>query len=71
MEVLLVTRIGALLPFLRWTGTGQLVAGGIAYLIGLLFYVLGSHRERMHGVFHLLCLAGSTFHCVCAGLFVI
>ena len=71
MGVLLVTRMGALLPFLGQTGAELLVTGGIAYLIGLIFYGLGSRREWMHGVFHLLCLAGSILHCVCIGMFVI
>ena len=42
--------------------TALLVAGGAAYLLGLLFYGLGSRHEWMHGVFHLLCLAGSLLH---------
>ena len=71
MGVLLVTRMGALLPFLGQTGAELLLAGGIAYLVGLIFYGLGSRREWMHGVFHLLCLAGSVLHCVCIGMFVI
>ena len=71
MGVLLVLRAGEFMTFLGQDGTALLLAGGIAYLIGLLFYGLGSRHEWMHGVFHVFCLVGSILHCICIGTFVI
>ena len=62
MGALLVARVETLAAFLGTDGAALLVAGGAAYLLGLLFYGLGSRHEWMHGVFHLLCLAGSLLH---------
>ena len=41
------------------TGFLWLLAGGVAYTLGAVFYGLGKHRRWMHGVFHLFVLAGS------------
>ena len=71
LGVLLVTRTGILFPMIGGTGVGLMVAGGVAYLIGLLFYGLASKREWMHSVFHIFCLLGSLLHCVCVFLYVI
>lgn len=71
MGVLLVLRTDSLVGIIGEKGMGLLLAGGVAYLIGLLFYGLGSKRKWMHSVFHVLCLVGSVIHCVCIGAFVI
>ena len=71
MGALLVARVETLAAFLGTDGAALLVAGGAAYLLGLLFYGLGSRHEWMHGVFHLLCLAGSLLHCVCVAGYVV
>lgn len=71
MGALLVFRAGDLREMLGPEGLALLLAGGGAYLVGLLFYGLASRHEWMHGVFHVLCLAGSVLHCVCIGAYVI
>ena len=38
-----------------------LIAGGVAYTIGCIFFAL-KHIKWMHCVFHLFCLAGSVLH---------
>lgn len=53
------------------TGILLFFAGGIVYLIGLLFYIIGSKIPWMHSVFHVLCLIASTIHCVCVFGFLI
>lgn len=42
------------LPALGW-----ILAGGIAYTVGVLFYGLGKTRPYAHGVFHVFALLGS------------
>ena len=42
------------LPGLLW-----LLAGGIAYTTGAVFYAVGKNRRWMHGIFHVFVLAGS------------
>lgn len=47
------------LPGLLW-----LLAGGIAYTLGAVFYSKGKRRRWMHGIFHLFVLAGSVLQFV-------
>lgn len=50
-------------------GFALLLAGGIVYCIGLVFY---SIKVRWtHSVFHVLCIAGSMIHCICIMQYVI
>lgn len=65
MGVLLVIRGDELAKITGETGLALLLAGGGAYLIGFLFYGLGTKRAWMHTVFHGLCLVGSILHCIC------
>ncbi len=46
-------------------GTVLLVAGGIAYTIGAIFYYLMKKKKYMHSVFHIFVLAGSILHFFC------
>lgn len=71
MGLVPIVQADALVEALGADAVALLVAGGAAYLLGLLFYGLGSKREWMHSVFHVLCLVGSIVHCVCVGCFVI
>lgn len=71
MGFFLVVRADTLSQIMGKTGIHLLLAGGCAYLIGLLFYGLGSKREWMHFIFHLFCLAGSVIHCICIYGFII
>lgn len=53
-----------ILEILGDRGTLYMVAGGIAYTVGVLFYNLGKTHRYMHSVFHLFCLAGSLSHLI-------
>jgi len=44
-------------------GTNLIVAGGLAYTVGVIFYKMKSVKY-MHGIWHLFVLAGSAFHYV-------
>ncbi len=47
-----------------------LAAGGLAYTVGVLFYIQKNHRY-MHAVWHLFVLAGSVLHYFCVVLYVL
>lgn len=48
-----------------------LVAGGIAYTIGAIFYGFGKKKKYIHSVFHLFILLGSVLQFFCILLFVV
>lgn len=48
-----------------------LVLGGLAYTIGVVFYVLQNKIRYMHSIWHLWILVGSTLHFLCILLYVI
>jgi hemolysin III len=61
MGFLIIVAIKPLVAALTPDGLRLLIAGGLAYILGLIFY--GWHRMPYHhAVWHLFVLAGSTFH---------
>ena len=65
--------VGAIRPLmdnLEPAGVWLLVAGGLAYTVGTIFYVL-KKVKYMHAVWHLFVLAGSICHFLAVMLFVI
>ena len=61
MGFLIIVAIKPLVATLTPDGLRLLIAGGLAYILGLIFY--GWHRMPYHhAVWHLFVLAGSTFH---------
>lgn len=64
-----VLRAGALAAALSPAGLALLVAGGLCYTGGIVFYAI--HRPYMHGIWHLFVLAGSVCHYLCILLDVI
>lgn len=53
-----------LLHALGPAGFGWLVAGGLFYTIGIVFYVIDTRLTHAHGIWHLFVLAGSAAHYV-------
>lgn len=43
-------------------GVVLLIAGGVAYSLGAILYLIGSKRKYMQSIFHFFVLAGSIFH---------
>lgn len=43
-------------------GFGLLVTGGLVYTLGVPFFALGRYWPMLHGIWHLLVLAGSVLH---------
>jgi hemolysin III len=58
--VALVQLLHALGP----TGFAWLVAGGLFYTIGIVFYVIDTRLTHAHGIWHLFVIAGSAAHYV-------
>ena len=55
----------ALKPLLRALpagGLALLLAGGLFYTSGLVFFALGGRWPRAHGIWHLFVIAGSVSH---------
>ncbi len=54
--------IQPLVAALSWAGFSWLLAGGIAYTVGILFYLYAERFKHGHGIWHLFVLAGSALH---------
>ena len=57
-----------LVAALSWSGFAWLAAGGLAYTVGIIFFVYENKHSHWHGIWHLFVLAGSVLH-YCAILF--
>ncbi|MEK7206290.1 MAG: hemolysin III family protein [Pseudomonadota bacterium] len=62
MGWLVLLALRPLLQALPLAGFVWLVAGGLFYTIGVLFYALNERLRHAHGVWHLFVLAGSASH---------
>lgn len=60
--------VAPLVAVLSWPGFAWLAAGGIAYTVGIIFFVYDGKFAHWHGIWHLFVLAGSALH-YCAILF--
>ena len=69
MGWLVVAALGTILAALPPLGLGLLVAGGVAYTAGILFYK--SQGRYMHFIWHLFVLAGSVLQYLCIALYCI
>ncbi len=56
--------LAELLHALGPEGFAWLVAGGLLYTIGIVFYAIDTRLTHAHGIWHLFVLAGSTAHYV-------
>jgi len=63
--------IKPLLAQLPTAGFAWLLAGGLAYSIGIIFYALDGKIRHFHGIWHLFVLAGSICHYLTVVLYVI
>ena len=70
MGWMVVTSIGPLVDNLAPAGLWLLVAGGLAYTVGTVFYVI-ERIHYMHAVWHLWVLIGSVLHFLAVLLYVI
>jgi len=62
MGWLIVIAIPELLQTLPDTGFALLLAGGLFYTVGIIFYAIDERMRHAHGIWHLFVLAGSACH---------
>ncbi|HYN76244.1 MAG TPA: hemolysin III family protein [Lamprocystis sp. (in: g-proteobacteria)] len=62
MGWLIVFALGPIIAALPPAGFWWLVAGGLFYTVGVIFYVLDDRWPWCHGIWHLFVLAGSVSH---------
>ena len=67
----IIFRINVVIERLGWTGFSLLLAGGIVYTIGAIFYGVGKKKKYMHSIFHLFIFAGSLLQFLCIVLYVV
>jgi len=70
MGWLILIAVKPLLASLAPMGVAWLASGGIAYTVGVIFFVLDEKVRHFHGVWHLFVLAGSICQFLCLFLFV-
>jgi hemolysin III len=70
MGWLIILRISALIVAVPFGGVALLLAGGLCYTLGTVFYLL-KKVSYMHAVWHLWVVAGSICHVLSALLFVL
>jgi hemolysin III len=70
MGWLIIIAIKPLIAALDPRGLHWMVAGGLAYTVGVIFFVLDEKVKHFHGVWHLFVLAGSICQFLCLFLFV-
>lgn len=63
--------IGPLARSLPAAGVALLVAGGLSYTLGVLFYAFDRALRHSHGIFHLFVLTGSVCHYLAILLYVV
>jgi len=66
-----VLALGPLADALGESGLGWLVAGGIAYTVGIVFFVFDDRFRHWHGIWHLFVIGGSTLHYVTVLVYVV
>lgn len=71
MGWLAVIAIDPLIENLTGPGMAWLVAGGLFYTIGIVFYALDEKIRHAHGIWHLFVLAGSVSHYLAIVLYVL
>ncbi|MFT3931552.1 MAG: hemolysin III family protein [Spongiibacteraceae bacterium] len=62
MGWMVVVALNPLIKALGPIGLSWLIAGGLFYTIGIIFYALDKRMKHAHGIWHLFVLAGSTAH---------
>ena len=71
MGWLVVLALKPLLHALPRAGVLWLVAGGLFYTVGVIFYALDKRLRHAHGIWHLFVLAGSVCHFLAVLLYVL
>ncbi len=62
MGWIIVFQIGAVKAALPTTGFWLLVSGGLAYTVGIAFYIVDTRMKYSHFIWHLFVMAGTILH---------
>lgn len=71
MGWIVLIAVGPLLRNLGGEGFAWLLAGGIVYTAGIVFFVYDTRFRHWHGIWHLFVVGGSSLHFVAIGGYVI
>ena len=71
MGWIVLIAVGPLLRSLGGEGFAWLLAGGVVYTAGIVFFVYDTRFRHWHGIWHLFVLGGSSLHFVAIGGYVI
>ena len=71
MGWIVLIAIGPLLRSLGGEGFAWLLAGGVVYTAGIVFFVYDTRFRHWHGIWHLFVVGGSSLHFVAIGGYVI
>ncbi|MOA09113.1 hemolysin-III related [compost metagenome] len=66
-----VVAVEPLIASLGPAGFGWLLAGGICYTVGIVFFVFDERFRHWHGIWHLCVIGGSTLHYVTVLVYVV
>ena len=55
---------------LKWSGFAWVIAGGVVYTLGTVFYIFDDRYRHWHGIWHLFVLAGAAIHYVAIFVYV-
>jgi len=67
----IIVKINVLPTLLGMPGFILLVAGGVVYTIGAIFYGIGKKKRYMHSIFHLFIVAGNLLQFLCILFYVV
>ena len=67
----IIFKINIIIELLTIKGFTLLIAGGIVYTVGAVFYILGKKHKWMHSIFHIACIIASALHFLCIFFYVI
>ena len=67
----IIFKINVIIELLTINGFILLLAGGLVYTIGAIFYGLGKKHKWMHSVFHIACIIASALQFFCIFFYVI
>ena len=67
----IIVKMNVVIERLGLTGFSLLLAGGIVYTIGAIFYGVGKKKKYMHSIFHLCIFIASLLQFLCILLYVV
>jgi hemolysin III len=70
MGWIIVFKIGVLRAALPLPAYWLLVSGGLAYTVGIIFYIIDSRMKYAHFIWHLFVMAGSILHYIMMVLYI-